>query len=285
MNVIDAKNLFYRYPQAGGDDRPAPKYALRDINLKVDRGEFVAVIGRNGSGKSTLAKQMNALLVPTEGTITIDGLDSSKEENIWRIRQSAGMVFQNPDNQIIATVVEEDVAFGLENLGIEPAEIRRRVDGALSDLGMLDYSTHSPHFLSGGQKQRIAIAGVLAMRPDIIILDEPTAMLDPAGRADVLDAALKLNAEKNITVIYITHFMDEAVLAGRVVVMDEGAIVMDGTPREVFKDAERIRGFGLDAPQILELARLLKDAGLQLPDGILFIDEMVEELCRLKSEI
>jgi len=283
--MIKIENLYYKYPRVNEEETSAERFALVNINLSVERGEFVAVVGHNGSGKSTLAKQMNALLVPSSGTVTINGLDSSAEENIWHIRQCAGMVFQNPDNQIIATVVEEDVAFGLENLGVESREIRARVDGALSDLGLTEHALQSPHFLSGGQKQRVAIAGVLAMDPELIILDEATAMLDPAGRRDVIDSVIKLNREKNITIIFITHFMDEAVRAGRVVVMDNGAVAMDGPTREVFADADRLRGLSLDVPQIVRLNQKLIRAGFDLPGGVLSIDEMADELCRLKSKI
>ena len=259
--------------------------ALNNIDVKIEKGEFVAILGHNGSGKSTLAKHMNALLAPTEGTLWIKGMDTKEEENIWPIRQSAGMVFQNPDNQIIATIVEEDVAFGPENLGIPPKEIRQRVDDALETVGMSDYMKQSPHFLSGGQKQRVAIAGVLAMKPDCIILDEPTAMLDPSGRKEVMRSVTELNRNEGITIILITHYMDEAVQADRVIVMDHGEILMDDSPRAVFSHVEEIKAIGLDVPQVTECAYLLQQAGLSLPKGILNITEMVDAICQLKSKI
>jgi len=268
------------------EESPVPQdSALKNINLKIDKGEFVAVLGHNGSGKSTLAKHMNALLVPSEGKIYINGLDSSIEDNVWLIRQNAGMVFQNPDNQIIATVVEEDVAFGPENLGVPPKEIRKRVDEALSITGMREFAMHAPHLLSGGQKQRVAIAGVLAMRSELLILDEPTAMLDPIGRRDVLETVLRLNRENGITVVYITHFMDEAVRAGRVIVMEDGAVAMDGPPGVIFMQADRLRALSLDVPHVADLNIKLRETGYDLPGGILTVDEMADALCRLKSKI
>ncbi|MCR4398503.1 MAG: energy-coupling factor transporter ATPase [Firmicutes bacterium] len=254
--------------------------ALEGIDLTVRKGEFLVVIGPNGSGKSTLAKHMNALLLPTEGEVYVNGMDTRDPENLWQIRQTAGMVFQNPDNQIVATSVEEDVAFGPENLGLKPAEIRVRVAGALRSVDMIGYEKHAPHTLSGGQKQRVAIAGILAMLPDIIVLDEPTAMLDPQGRSEVLNTARRLNKEKGITVVFITHFMREAVEADRIVVMDSGRIVLDGTPREVFSEPERLREWGLDVPQIAELAAALREDGLEVPTDILTVDEMVDWICR-----
>jgi len=278
--MVEVKNLFFKYPQINED--PQNTNALTNITLNINKGEFTAVVGHNGSGKSTLAKHMNALLIPTEGYIKINGYDSRTEENVWLIRQSAGMVFQNPDNQIIATIVEEDVAFGPENLGIDPKEIRERVNNALLSVGMQDYHNHSPHFLSGGQKQRVAIAGVLAMKPELIILDEPTAMLDPIGRKDVLDTIIKLNREENITVVLITHFMDEAARADKIFVMEEGRIVMEGGPCEIFSQADKLKELSLDVPQIVELKIMLKNAGVKLSDNILSINDMVSELCQLK---
>ena len=282
MNIVKSNDLCFEYPNINADNPHTEEPALKKINISVNKGEFVAILGHNGSGKSTLAKHMNALLIPTGGTIIINGYDSKLEENIWQIRQSAGMVFQNPDNQIIATIVEEDVAFGPENLGVAPQEIRTRVDDALQSVGMQEYNMHAPHFLSGGQKQRIAIAGVLAMRPELIILDEPTAMLDPIGRSDVLGTVSGLNKEHGITIILITHFMDEAVRADRVIVMEEGSVVMEGCPREVFKEVERIKALKLDVPQVAELNFKLLQEGFSLPESVLSIDEMVNELCRLK---
>ena len=283
--MIKIENLSYRYPHAsddGANEASDPGLALKGINLHITKGEYAAIVGHNGSGKSTLAKHMNALLIPSGGTITINGLDSSVPENVWRIRQCAGMVFQNPDNQIIATVVEEDVAFGPENLGVAPDEIRARVDDALLNVGMLSLASHSPHFLSGGQKQRIAIAGVLAMRPELIILDEPTAMLDPSGRRDVLDSVYKLNRENGITIVFITHYMDEAVRADRVIVMEDGEIAMDGLPREIYKNADKLKELGLDVPQTVELRSRLISAGCDISGEIISIEELADEICKLR---
>lgn len=257
--------------------------ALDGVEVEVKKGEFVAVLGRNGSGKSTLAKHVNALLVPKEGTLWVKGLDTKEHENVWEVRQTAGMVFQNPDNQIIATIVEEDVAFGPENLGIEPSMIRKRVDDALSIVEMKEYAKHSPNKLSGGQKQRIAIAGVLAMKPECIILDEPTAMLDPSGRIEVMDTIKQLNKEEGITIIHITHFMEEAVQADRVIVMDNGKVLFNGNPKQVFSNVIQMKEIGLDVPQVTEVAFLLKQAGVEIDDTILTIEEMVDAICRLKS--
>lgn len=255
--------------------------ALKDVNIEVKPGEFLAIIGPNGSGKSTLAKEFNALLVPTKGQILVKGMDSRDPSMVWAIRQSAGMVFQNPDNQIVATVVEEDVAFGPENLGVAPPLIRKRVDEALSVVDMSGYAHHAPHNLSGGQKQRVAIAGVLAMEPEVLILDEPTAMLDPAGRAEVMNTVRSLNKERGITVIHITHFMEEAIFADRVIVMYNGRAVKEGTPKEVFSFVDDLKKWGLDVPQVTELARELISDGLDIPGDILTIDEMVNCICRL----
>ncbi|MCL2813528.1 MAG: energy-coupling factor transporter ATPase [Oscillospiraceae bacterium] len=264
--LVKAENLFFAYnvPDSPGTE---PDYVLKDISLEISEGSFVVVLGHNGSGKSTLAKLMNMILSPTKGQIFIDGLDASSQENTNEVRRVAGMVFQNPDNQLVATIVEEDVAFGPENLGIDPPEIRRRVDEALLLVGMSEYRLHAPHKLSGGQKQRIAIAGVIAMNPKLLILDESTAMLDPAGRKEVLETIRRLNAENNMTVILITHYMDEAVLADRVIVLNEGGIYLDGTPKQVFSRFEEIKKAGLDVPQVTELMVMLKNE--QKTDGAL----------------
>ena len=238
-------------------------------------------MGHNGSGKSTFAKHLNALLLPLEGTVYIDGMDTREEKYLWNIRQTAGMVFQNPDNQIVATIVEEDVAFGPENLGLEPNIIRKRVDEALLTVDMFEYRKHSPH-LYLRPKARVAIAGILAMKPRCIILDEPTAMLDPSGRKEVIETIIKLNKEENITIVLITHFMDEAVNADRIYIMEEGHVVMEGTPKEIFSKVDEIKKLGLDVPQVTELAHMLIDEGIDLPKDVLTVDEMVVELCRLK---
>lgn len=256
---------------------------LRDINLKVKKGEFVVIIGHNGSGKSTLAKHINALLVPSLGKVEVMGMDTRDPAKAWEIRQRVGMVFQNPDNQLVAAVVEEDVAFGPENQGVPTVEIRKRVDEALREVGLYEYRTHGPHLLSGGQKQRVAIAGVLAMRPDCIVLDEATAMLDPRGRQEFMEVVRRLNKHEGKTIIHITHYMEEAVQADRVLVMDQGRIVLEGTPGEVFSKADRLKELGLDVPALTELALKLRKKGVQLPE-ILTEDEMVVELCRLKSQ-
>lgn len=280
--MVKANNLIFEYKQHNEHgETVAVHRALDDVDLSVRPGDFVAILGHNGSGKSTLAKHLNALLKPKSGSLIIKGFDAKDETHLWDIRQAAGMVFQNPDNQIIATVVEEDVAFGPENLGVTPAKIRQRVDNALGVVGMTDYAEHSPYKLSGGQKQRIAIAGVLAMRPDCIILDEPTAMLDPSGRAEVLETVQKLN-EEGITIIMITHFMEEAAMADTVHVMEEGRVVLSGTPRDVFSKVETMKGYGLDVPEMTELAYELKAAGIAIDTDILTIDEMVTKLCQLK---
>ncbi len=274
--MIEANNLSFAYQTSEQKITPA----VSAINLSVRKGEFVGIIGPNGSGKSTLAKLFNGLLLPTEGNVNIKGMDTRDRNKIWDIRQTAGMVFQNPDNQIVATIIEEDIAFGPENLGIPSNQIRNRVDEALKIVDMEEYRHHAPHLLSGGQKQRIAIAGVIAMKPECIILDEPTAMLDPAGRKEVINTVLKLNKEENITIIYITHFMDEVVYADRVIVMDAGKIVMEGAPGQVFTHVEKLRNLGLDVPQITELAYRLKSKGIKIKPGILTVDEMVMELCQ-----
>ena len=255
--------------------------AIDNLSLEVKKGEFVAIIGHNGSGKSTLSKNLNAILLPTEGNILIDGLDTREEEKLWDIRQTAGMVFQNPDNQIVATIVEEDVAFGPENLGIEPKEIRKRVEESLKSVGMYELRDRQPHLLSGGQKQRVAIAGIIAMKPKCIIFDEATAMLDPSGRKEVMKTIKRLNKEENITTLHITHFMEEAVEADRVIVMEKGRTLLEGTPREVFSNIKMLREIGLDVPCMTELSSLLKEDGLDINSDILTVDEMVMKLCQL----
>ncbi|SHE71866.1 energy-coupling factor transporter ATPase [Caloramator proteoclasticus] len=278
-NMVEINNVFYGYKK---HDQAEEFLALRGVNLKVKIGEFLVVIGHNGSGKSTLSKHINAIYLPKEGEVIVNGMNTKDISKLWDIRQSAGMVFQNPDNQIVATIVEEDVAFGPENMGVEPKEIRKRVESALKAVRMEEYSKHAPHLLSGGQKQRVAIAGILAMKPKCIILDEPTAMLDPSGRKEVIETIKKLNKEEGITIILITHFMEEAVDADRVVVMDDGKIVAEGTPREVFSKVELLKKLGLDVPQVTELAYELKKSGLNIRQDIITIDELVEELCQLR---
>nr|WP_312650682.1 energy-coupling factor transporter ATPase [Proteiniclasticum sp.] len=277
--MIRAVDLTHYY-----DDGPEgeKEYSLNGINITVKEGEFVVVLGHNGSGKSTFAKHMNALLLPTGGKIYIDSIDATDPENTWEVRKRAGMVFQNPDNQMVATVVEEDVAFGPENLGVDPIEIRKRVDQSLREVNMYDFRKHAPHLLSGGQKQRVAIAGIIAMRPKIIILDEPTAMLDPSGRAEVMKTIKELNREYNITIVHITHFMEEAVQGDRIVVMEEGKVIIDDTPQNVFKNVELLKSIGLDVPQVTELAHELIKDGVHLEEGILNIEDMVEAICQLK---
>src|SRR5699024_1370751 len=238
--------------------------AVKNVSLDVKKGEFLVILGHNGSGKSTLAKMMNGLLMPTSGEVSVMGMNTKDEEKIWDIRQKAGIVFQNPDNQIVATIVEEDVAFGPENQGVPPKEIRRRVDESLAIVEMSDYKKHAPHLLSGGQKQRVAIAGILAMNPDCIILDEPTSMLDPIGRIEVMDTILKLNKEEDKTIVLITHYMDEAVLGDRVMLMSEGEIVMEGSPKEIFREVDKVKEYGLDVPQVTELAFELKKEGIDI---------------------
>ena len=272
--VIKATGLTYAY-EDGFD-------AVRGVDFEVYEGEFLAIWGHNGSGKSTLAKLMNALFLPTGGEICVGGIVAKNEDDAFRVREKCGMVFQNPDNQIVATIVEEDVAFGLENLGVPSAEIRRRVDAALKTVGMEEYALSAPHMLSGGQKQRVAIAGVLAMQPEIIVFDEATAMLDPSGRAEVMRVVRELNKTGGVTVIWITHFMEEAAQAERLLVMDEGKIAMQGAPLEVFTRVEEIRALGLDAPEMILLAEELRKRGIPAKD-VMTVDEMVVELCRLKS--
>ena len=283
QKIISAQNVEFAYEPTEPTDE-APPAVLKGVSLDIKRGEFVAVLGHNGSGKSTLAKHFNCILLPSKGAVFVDGVDTRDGEYIYDIRQTVGMVFQNPDNQIVATIVEEDVAFAPENLGVEPAEIRRRVDAALRAVGMYDHRESAPHQLSGGQKQRVAIAGIIAMQPECIVLDEPTAMLDPRGRAEVLSTIRRLNRENGITVILITHYMDEAAQCDRVVVMDSGEILRDGTPKEVFSHVEQLKSVGLDVPQVTELAYELKKAGIDLPDGIISVDECADALEKLLSE-
>lgn len=279
--MIKSENVTFKYPNQEIEELSV----LKDINIKIRKGEFVAILGHNGSGKSTFAKLLNALLIPSSGVVYINGMDTSDNTKLWNIRQTAGMVFQNPDNQIVATVVEEDVAFGPENLGLAPVEIRKRVDESLLDVGMFEYRKHSPHLLSGGQKQRIAIAGILAMKPKCIVLDEPTAMLDPSGRKEVIETIMALNKKEKITIVLITHYMDEAVNADRIYVMGDGEIKIEGTPKQVFSKVKEIKEQGLDVPQITELTQLLIAEGIDLPPDILTVDEMVVELCQLKQKI
>ena len=262
------------------DDPPTKNTVIKNVSLDIDRGEFVAVLGHNGSGKSTLAKLLNAINLPESGDVLIEGMNTKDESRLYDIRKTVGMVFQNPDNQIVATVVEEDVAFALENIGVEPSEIRRRVDEALKTVGMYDYREHAPHKLSGGQKQRIAIAGVLAMKPECIVMDEPTAMLDPIGRREIMSTIKELNAS-GVTIVLITHYMEEAAQAGRVVVMNDGEIIADDTPKRVFSQAEMLKGVGLDVPDVTDLTHALIKEGLRLPDDIISEDECVDELYKL----
>jgi len=280
--MMQADSLVYEYTKYDEEGKAAEvTRAVDQVTLDIKKGDFVAILGHNGSGKSTLAKHMNAILTPTEGTLWVDGKDTGEEKHIWDIRQSTGMVFQNPDNQIIGTIVEEDVGFGPENMGVPVKEIWERVEESLQAVKMLKYCHHSPNKLSGGQKQRVAIAGVMAMHPKCIVLDEPTAMLDPNGRKEVIRAVRALNQVEEITVILITHYMEEVIYADKVVVMDQGKIVMEGTPREIFSQVERLKSYRLDVPQATLLAYELKQAGLNLPDGILTREELVEALCRL----
>ena len=277
--MIECRNLIFKYTAGENQEE---KIAINDVNLQIKEGEFIAILGHNGSGKSTMAKHMNALLIPTEGKMLVNKMDTSDMNNLWNIRETAGMVFQNPDNQLVATIVEEDVAFGPENLGVPAEEIRKRVDEALERVGMSEYKRHAPHLLSGGQKQRIAIAGILAMKPKCIIFDEPTAMLDPSGRKEVLDTIIDLNKNYGITVILITHYMDEAAKADRIVVMDKGKLILDGKPRDVFSNVEKMKSIGLDVPQVTELSYELQKAGINIDTRILDVNEMVNAICQLK---
>lgn len=277
--MIDIDNVTFKYAST---EEQEGKVVIKGVNLKVSKGEFVVVLGHNGSGKSTIAKHINALLTPSSGTVLVDGMDTKDQQNLWDIRSKAGMVFQNPDNQLVATIVEEDVAFGPENLGVDPKEIRKRVDDSLAKVGMSEYKRHAPHLLSGGQKQKVAIAGVLAMQPDCIVFDEPTAMLDPSGRKEVINNIKELNKQHNITIVLITHYMDEAAQADRIIVVDDGQIRMEGTPREVFSKVDVMKKIGLDVPQVTELAYELRKEGIDISTEILNIDEMVDAICQLK---
>lgn len=284
MDMIKVEDLAFEYIRRNEEGEvESINRAIDGVSLDVRKGDFIAIIGANGSGKSTLAKHINAILYPSEGTVWVNGLSTSEEKNLWEIRRSAGMVFQNPDNQIIATVVEEDVGFGPENLGVPTNEIWERVEASLKAVGMLEYRSQSPNKLSGGQKQRVAIAGIMAMKPECIVLDEPTAMLDPEGRREVISTVHKLNQQEKITVILITHHMDEVINADKIFVMEHGKIVMQGTPREIFSRIPDIKKYRLDVPQATELAYELKMAGLDIPDGILSVSELVEALERLKA--
>ncbi|MBR4138779.1 MAG: energy-coupling factor transporter ATPase [Lachnospiraceae bacterium] len=279
--MIKAKDVVYEYQKYDEEGNVCEtKRAVDGVELDVKKGDFVAILGHNGSGKSTLAKHINALLLPSEGEIWVAGMNTKEESHVWDIRQSAGMVFQNPDNQIIGTVVEEDVGFGPENMGVPTEEIWTRVEEALKAVGMYKYRKHSPNRLSGGQKQRVAIAGIVAMHPQCIVLDEPTAMLDPNGRKEVIRAVRALNLVEDITVLLITHYMEEVVHADKVIVMDEGKVVMQGTPKEIFSHVEELKALRLDVPQVTLLAHELKKKGLPLSDGILTIEELVNELCQ-----
>ncbi len=276
---IEIKDVSFSYIN-DYDDPPTKNTVLKGVTLDINKGEFVAVLGHNGSGKSTLAKLLNSINLPESGDVFVDGMNTRDEDKLYDIRRTVGMVFQNPDNQIVATVVEEDVAFALENIGVEPSEIRKRVDWALKKVGMYEYREHAPHKLSGGQKQRIAIAGVLAMQPKCIVMDEPTAMLDPIGRREIMQTITELNSE-GVTVVLITHYMEEAARAGRVVVMDDGKILLDGAPKKVFSQAELLKSVGLDVPDVTDLTHGLIRAGIDLPDDIISEDECVERLYQL----
>ena len=290
--MIRSVDLAYRYEQDEDENESDtqsavkdPVYALNGVNVTISKGEFVVILGHNGSGKSTSARHINALLQPQEGSMLIEGMDTREEANLWTIRQKAGMIFQNPDNQMIASIVEDDVAFGPENIGLPPKQIRENVDDSLKAVGMEKYRLSSPQHLSGGQKQRIAIASILAMTPECIVLDEPTAMLDPKGRRDVMDTLIKLNKERHMTVVHITHYMEEAVEADRVIVMDHGKVVMEGTPRQIFVRVEEMKALGLDVPPMTELAWRLRKDGFDIPADILTVEEMTNALCQLKSKM
>lgn len=283
MGMIQTDKLIFDYAKRDEEGNViGMNRAIDEVTLDIEPGSFIAVLGHNGSGKSTLAKHINAILVPTEGTMWVDGKDTKDPNELWNIRQTAGMVFQNPDNQIIGTVVEEDVGFGPENLGVPTEDIWKRVEESLRAVGMLEYRTHSPNKLSGGQKQRVAIAGVIAMHPKCIVLDEPTAMLDPNGRREVLRTVEELRKKEQVTVILITHYMDEVIDADKVFVMDDGHVVMEGTPREIFSCVDELKKYRLDVPQVTMLADELQSRGLKIPSGILRIEELVEALCQLK---
>ena len=283
-DIINIKKLIHDYQKYNEDGKVESTYrAVDEVSLDVQPGQFIAILGHNGSGKSTLAKHLNAILLPTEGTVYVDGKDTRDEEKIKEIRQTAGMVFQNPDNQIIGTIVDEDVAFGPENMGVPSKEIEKRVEEGLKTVEMWEYRSHSPNKLSGGQKQRVAIAGVVAMHPKCIVLDEPTAMLDPVGRKEVIQAAWKLNKEEHVTIILITHYMEEVTSADQVIVMEQGKVLMQGTPKEVFSRVEELKEHRLDVPQVTMLAHELRKSGLNIPEGILTREELIEELVKLKT--
>ena len=281
MEMLRADNLRFQYEYA--DETPV--IVLRGLNVTIQKGEFVAVLGHNGSGKSTLAKHMNGMLLPTGGTMLVEGMNTADEAVEFEVRRRVGLVLQNPDNQLVSTIVEEDVAFGPENLGVDPAEIRQRVDDALKTVGMYDYRHHAPDKLSGGQKQRVAIAGILAMQPDCLVLDEPTAMLDPQGRREVLETIHRLNEERGMTVVLITHYMEEAVDADRVIVVDDGRVLMDGTPRDIFQNVEELRRVRLDVPQATELCYALRKAGVDMPADVLTVDECVKALLQCREDM
>lgn len=282
MGIVKAAKLIYEYIRRDEEENiEEVNRAIDGVDVDIKRGDFVAVLGHNGSGKSTLAKHVNGLLLPTEGTVWVGDMDTRDEEHIWDVRKTAGMVFQNPDNQIIGNIVEEDVGFGPENIGVPTEEIWKRVEASLKAVGMTAYRLQSPNKLSGGQKQRVAIAGVMAMKPECIILDEPTAMLDPNGRREVIRTIHELNRTEGITVLLITHYMEEAIEADRIIVMDDGRIVMDGQPREIFSRVKELKSHGLDVPQVTELAEELREAGMPLTDGILSREELVEQLVPL----
>lgn len=274
MSIINIENMSFSYESG-------EKYVIEDLNLQIKKGEFLAVIGHNGSGKSTLAKLMNVLYFPSKGNIYICGIDISSEKNTWKIRRHAGMVFQNPDNQIVATVVKEDVAFGLENIGVPHEDMEAIIEQSLKNVGMLEFADRAPHLLSGGQKQRVAIAGVLAMLPDLIIFDESTSMLDPNGRKEILDTVQKLNKEQGLTVVWITHFMEEAALADRILVFNKGKVELSGTPLEVFRNVDSIRSLGLDVPPMVDLANFLRKQNIDLAEDVLTVDDMLKELVRI----
>ena len=283
MDMVKTDKLVFEYEKRDEEGNVIGTHrAVDEVDLDVKEGQFIAILGHNGSGKSTLAKHINAILVPTGGIMWVDGKDTKKPEKLWNVRQAAGMVFQNPDNQIIGTVVEEDVGFGPENLGVPTDEIWERVEDSLKSVGMIEYRHHSPNKLSGGQKQRVAIAGVVAMEPKCIVLDEPTAMLDPVGRKEVLKTVKKLRKKKNVTVILITHYMEEVIDADKIYVMDHGHVVMEGTPREIFAQVDRLKEYRLDVPQVTILADTLRKMGLDIPEGSLRKEELVEAVCRLK---
>lgn len=282
VNIIETKDLEFEYQTLDDDGKVIESNkVLKGINLTIPKGQFVAVLGHNGCGKSTLAKHFNGILVGSKGKVFVNGIDTADDDKIYDVRQNVGMVFQNPDNQLVATIVEEDVAFALENLGVPPKEIRRRVDEALNTVDMYKYREHSPHQLSGGQKQRIAIAGVIAMEPDCIVLDEPTAMLDPKGRKEVMATIKKLNREKGITIVFITHYMEEAAQAERVIVMDKGSVIMDDEPKKIFSRVEELKAVGLDVPQVTELCYELRKEGIDIPQDIITEQDCMEHILKL----